>query len=130
MPHSRAIGDSQRQRPLGADIHHVRLYARMPLHETFDLIQGRDARRSGRAVFVEDSDVGPKQFVHVTFSENSSHRPSTTSLPFPYRVVRSRAQPAAPSAMARARHVTAVTVPDCQKKRQDAEALDREDVIV
>ena len=69
-------GDELRQRPRRPDVHEIRLCAGMYRQERFDLIQGRNARRSGRAVLVQDRRRGLKQRVYVLLGQNSLHRTS------------------------------------------------------
>jgi len=112
VPYSRALGDSQRQSPLCAHINQVRLHEGIPLQEILDLIQGRDAHGSCRAVFVEQPEIRFKHLVHVVFGQHSAHS-STTLGTFseahrPRRVSRRRARP-----------TTMATVADCAQKRQD-----------
>jgi hypothetical protein len=69
-------GDELRQRPLRPDVHEIRLCAGMYRQERFDLIQGRNARRSGRAVLVQDRRRGLKQRLYVLLRQHSLHRTS------------------------------------------------------
>jgi hypothetical protein len=54
----------------------MRLHEWIPPQEVFDLVQGRDARRSRRAVLVEHPDIGPQQLIHVVFRQDPAHPPS------------------------------------------------------
>lgn len=65
-----------RQGPLSPDVHKVRLHAGMFRQERFDLIQGRNADRSGRTMFIQDSQLGLKQLFHVLVDQDLPHRPS------------------------------------------------------
>ena len=49
------------QGALGENVHEVDGDTRVCLHVGFDLVQGRHAEGSGRAVFVKESQVGRKE---------------------------------------------------------------------
>ena len=76
VPHAGSSGDELRQGPLRPDVHEIRLRVGMCRQERFDLIQGRNARRSGRAVLVQDRRRGLKQRLYVLLRQHSLHRTS------------------------------------------------------
>lgn len=76
VPHAGASGDELRQGPLRPDVHEIRLRVGLCRQERIDLIQGRNARRSGRAVLVQDRRRGLKQRVYIPLGQNSLHRTS------------------------------------------------------
>ena len=81
VPHAGSSGDELRQGPLRPDVHEIRLRVGMCRQERFDLIQGRNARRSGRAVLVQDRRRGLKQRVYVLLGQQSLHRTSARRVP-------------------------------------------------
>ena len=80
VPYAGSSRDLLRQGPLRPDVHEVRLRVGMCRQERFDLIQGRNANRSGRTMFIQDRPRGPKQGFHVLLGQNPPHRASVRPL--------------------------------------------------
>lgn len=68
-----ASGDELRLGTLRPDVHEIRWRVGMCRHKRLDLIQGRHAYGSGRAVFVQDCRRGPKQRFHVLIGQDPLH---------------------------------------------------------
>jgi hypothetical protein len=68
-----ASGDELRLGTLRPDVHEIRWRVGMCRHKRLDLIQGRHAYGSGRAVFVQDCRRSSKQRFHVLIGQNPLH---------------------------------------------------------
>jgi len=71
--HARARRDLLRHGALRANVHEIRRNVRMPTEEGFDLAQGRHARGSGRAMFVQECTLRGEDTFQLPLVIDSQH---------------------------------------------------------